>query len=413
MGNKVFSDVKILDFCQVISGSYATMMMADMGAYVLKVEPPVIGDSMRLSGPKKEGESTFFIHLNRNKKSICIDLKKEEGKEIIRKLIPQFDIISENFKPGVMEKLGFGYEDVKKIKEDIIYLSVSGYGHNNSYSDRPAYDNMIQAETGLAYINGLPNDDTPIRSPLSVSDYTTGMYGGFSLATAIYHHRRTKQGQHIDLAMYDSLISIMDNSFLLCDTHKEQIQEGVDLKVVGLEKVGNRHPGTAPHGYYKTKDGYIAHMSLTNNMWETLLGLMKKDGIEMEEEYKSAIIRQENWSKIDKVMERWTVLYTNKELEQIFNDNRLPFGRVRKVDEVYADEHNKERGIFNTLDHPKAGKVEVHDLPPKFSETPAAIDASSPNLGEHSRLICKEILEFSDEKIEQLLRDNVLFTDDY
>ena len=181
---QIFEGIRILDFCQVIAGSYTTTILGDLGAEVIKVEQPVSGDALRKVGPMINNRSGFFILTNRNKKSISIDLKKPEGLDLIKSMVPHFDVITENFKPGVMRELGLEYEDVKKLKKDIIYLSVSGYGHNNKYSKRPAYDIIIQAETGLASLNGFAEHGIPLRSPLSVSDYTAGTYGALAVSSA-------------------------------------------------------------------------------------------------------------------------------------------------------------------------------------------------------------------------------------
>jgi len=406
---QIFEGIRILDFCQVIAGSYATTILADMGAEVIKVEQPGSGDALRKVGPVINGKSVFFLQTNRNKKSICIDLKKPEGIDLIRRMVPHFDVITENFKPGVMSELGLGYEDVKKLKKEIIYLSVSGYGHNNKYSKRPAYDNIIQAETGLASLNGFPEHGIPLRSPLSVSDYTSGTYGAFAVSSALYHLKNTGQGQFIDIAMYDALISFMDNTFLICDSKKDEIASGTKLEELGLKSTGNRHPDSSPHGFYKTKDGYVAHTSLTNNMWHKLLGVIGKEELIQKKEYNTLINRKKHWKEIDNIVESWTQLHSSDEVINIFRENRLPCGKVRSIDEVYNDNHNSERGVFAEIELPLAGKLKISNIPIKFSETPVKIITPSPYLGENAYDVLNDIMRFSKEKVDELIEKNVLF----
>jgi len=292
---------------------------------------------------------------------------------------------------------------------DIIYLSVSGYGHNNKYSKRAAYDNIIQAESGLASLNGMPEHGIPLRSPLSVSDYTAGTYGALAISSALYHLKNTGKGQYIDVAMYDSLISFMDNTFLICDVKQDEIKSGATLEELGLKSTGNRHPDSSPHGLYTTKDGYIAHTSLTNKMWFKLLEIIGREDLIKKEEYNSLNKRKKHWREIDKVVEEWTQLHPTDEVIDIFSQNRLPIGKVRSIDEVYNDEHNEDRGVFADVTHPVAGKFRITNIPIKFSETPTKISDPSPELGENTYEIFISILGLSKEKIDELIDNNILF----
>lgn len=403
---QIFKGITILDFCQVIAGSYATTLLADLGAEIIKVEPPEIGDTLRNTGPKINGISAFFIQVNRNKKSICIDLKSPKGLEIIKKLIPQVDVISENFKPGVMEKLGLGYQDVKKIKENIIYLSISGYGHNNKNSQKPAYDIMIQAESGLASLNGFPEHNSPLRSPLSVVDYTTATNASFAVSSALYHLKNTGEGQFIDVAMYDSIISVMDNSFLIYESVKNK--PNLDLIKEGIKSTGNHHPGTSPHGCYKTADGHIAHTSLTNDMWNKILKIIGREDLSENESFNSPDKRKQNWQEVDKIMEKWTSKNSTENVIKAFNAEKLPCGKVRDIDEVFNDSHNDEREVFKEINHPIAGKMKITNTPMKFSETPGQILSNAPLLGEHTKEIISKYLKLSELEIRSLFESKIL-----
>lgn len=411
---QIFEGIKVLDFTQVIAGSYATTILGDMGAEVVKIEPPGHGDTLRLAGPMYKGESGFFLLNNRNKKSVSLDLKKPESIELIKKLIPQFDIVTQNFKPGVMEKLGLGYEDLKKVKEDIIYVSISGYGLNNAYSNRPAYDNIIQGHAGLMALNGRSDNHIPMRSPLSISDYTVGIYSALAMASAVYHHEKTGEGQFVDLAMYDSLISIMDNSFLIAHLNHQEIERLSDdreefLEKIGILRSGNRHPGAAPHGVYKTQDGHIAHMSLTNRMWHALLEIIGREDLIGDPYYEVLDNRKADWKQIDEMIERWSETKTSEEVLRIFQEHKLPCEKIRNVHEVITDPQSDERGIFAEVEHKTAGRIKITNVPIKFSRTPTKIHSPSPLLGEHNREILGGMLGFSDETIDSLVREGVVF----
>lgn len=416
---KIFDDIRILDFTQVISGSYATTIMGDLGAEILKVEPPVSGDTLRFAGPMYRGESGFFLLNNRNKKSISINLKAKEGIAIIKDLIPHCDVLTQNFTPGVMDKFGLGYEDARKLRTDLIYVCVSGYGYHNRYSQRPAYDNIIQSEAGLAAQNGLPDHGTPLRSPLSISDYAAGMYSAMAMACALYHRRATGEGQFVDIAMYDSLISMMDNSFLICDLMGDELRKHPTdslektevLQRLGLRSSGNRHPGAAPHGFYRTRDGYIAHMSLTNKMWHKLLTIIGREDLIGNPKYEKLDSRKALWREIDEMVERWSSTVTTEEALQTLQKNELPCGKVRTVDEVYVDAHSRERQIFHEVEHSRAGKMRITNVPIKFSKTPTCIERGSPLLGEHNEEILGGLLGYSKEKIHSLTENKILYTE--
>lgn len=404
---EIFNGIRVLDFCQVIAGSYATTLLGDLGAEIIKIEPPGIGDTLRNTGPKVNGASTFFIQINRNKKSLCIDLKSPEGLDIIKQLIPHVDVITENFKPGVMAKLGLGYEDVKKIKENIIYTSVSGYGHNNNKSQKPAYDIMVQAESGLMSLNGFPEDGRPLRSPLSVVDYTTGTNTAFAISSALYHLKNTGQGQFLDIAMYDSIISVMDNSFLIYESQKDN--PDLDFEKEGIKSTGNHHPGTSPHGCYKTLDGFVAHTSLTNDMWNKILQIIGRTDLGNNPDFNSPEQRKQNWQQVDKLIEEWTSKNTTDGVIEAFNNYGLPCGKARNIDEVFNDNHNSEREIFKEVNHPIAGKIKISNTPIKFSKTPAKIDKPAPLLGENAYEICENLLKFSKTEVDELINKNIIF----
>lgn len=369
----IFGNLRILDFTQAVSGPFCTSLFSDLGADVVKVESPGHGDMLRLTAPKRNGVSSFFVALNRNKRSLELDLKTAEGRETIRRLLPHFDVIVENFRPGVMASLELDYESVKCIAPRIIYASISGYGQNNSSSRRAAYDLIMQCETGLVSTNGFPDSGTPARVPLSVSDYVAGLYCAFGIAGALVHRMKTGEGQCIDVAMYDSLISIMDNTFML-----RQMEGTV------LSHMGNRHPATSPHGIYRTADGFVSHISLTQKMWETLLNIMGRPELGADPRFATINARILHWREVDQLIEDWTSSRPSAEVVETFNRHGLPCGLCRTIETAMENPHNTERGVFTKVDDPLAGEVLVPSLPIRFSRTPAETPRPSPRLGEHT-----------------------------
>lgn len=406
---QIFDGIRILDFTQVIAGAYSTTVMGDMGAEVVKVEPPVVGDNLRMGGPMVNGESRYFVLNNRNKKSISIDLKTPEGIEIVKSLIPHFDIITENFKPGIMNRLGLGYEDARKIKEDIIYVSVSGFGQKNSYSDKLAYDNIIQAESGLGSLNGREDDGRPLRVPCSISDYTAALYSAFAMASAIHYREKTGKGQYIDIAMYDALVSIMDNSFIIYQTKKDSIHDEKDMIKYGLKSNGNRHSGAPVHGFYRTKDGAVAHMLLTNQVWHRLLKLVGREDLIGDPRYEEPDTRKARYKETEEIIEAWTTRHTTAEVLEKFKAFRLAAAPVRTLDQAYENPHNVERGVFHEIEHPVGGKFNITNIPIKFSETPTQIKTPSPLLGQHNEQILHDLLGYDEEQIVEFKSKGILY----
>jgi crotonobetainyl-CoA:carnitine CoA-transferase CaiB-like acyl-CoA transferase len=248
----VLEGIKVLDFTRVIAGTFCTMYMADLGAEIIKVEIPSFGEVMRVQPPVKNGESGFFVTLNRGKKSIALNLKSEKAKDIIYKLVKKVDVVVENFKPGVMKKLGFDYETLKDINPDVIYGSISGYGQTGPLSDLPSYDLCIQAMCGLMSMNGYP-DKPPLRIGNSITDYMSGVLMVVGILGALRHRdNHGDGGQYIDLSMYDAGMTMLENSVSRYDLTGE---------IGGL--IGSHHPSASPHCVYRTADGFVTIIAIT------------------------------------------------------------------------------------------------------------------------------------------------------
>ena len=388
---RVLEGIKVLDFTRVIAGTFCTMYLADLGAEVFKVELPKTGEVMRVQPPVKNGESGFFITLNRGKKSVSLDLKSEKAKEIIYKMVEKVDVVVENFKPGVMEKLGFGYEKFSKLNPSIIYGSISGYGQTGPLSDLPSYDLCIQAMCGLMSMNGYP-DKPPLRIGNSITDYMSGVLMVIAILGALrYRDNHNNEGQYIDISMYDAGMTMLENSVSRYDLTGE---------IGGL--IGSHHPSAAPHNVYKTADGFVTIIVIEDNSWKKLAHIIGKPELGNDPEYSTIVQRLSRVEKVDEIVESWSKTKTSAEIMAIFKEERLACGTVHNVKEVSEAEHSNARGMLVQLNQPQMGTVKIPGCPINFSKTPIELSTPAPLVGEHTKEVLTKFLGFSDEEYLEL-----------
>lgn len=379
------SGIKVLDFSRVLAGPYCTMLLADMGAEVIKIERPTYGDDTRQFAPFQNGESGYFMFLNRGKKSIEMNLKDEADLEIVRSMIKEADVVVENFRPGVMEKLGLGYDSLKEINEKIIYCSISGFGQYGPLKERPAYDIVAQAMGGIASITGYP-DSPPTRSGASLGDMSAALYAAYGVMTALFHRERTGEGQAVDIAMVDSIFSLLEHNVMRYTT------EGVVP-----ERVGNRHPISAPFDVYESKDGYVVIATANDSLFHRLCTLMEQPSLMEDERFITDVKRGQNETALKEIIEEWLQSYTAEEAVELINRVGVPSSTILNIAEISESEHIKIREMLVEIEHPIAGKTRIPGNPVKFSKTPAKIDTHSPLLGEHNRLK-EEVVKSEGEK---------------
>lgn len=371
--------LKVLDLGRVIAAPFAAAMLADLGADVIKVEMPKFGDNARDNLPKKDGESTYFINFNRSKRGMTLDMKK--GRDILIKLVEKADVVLENFRPGVMDKLGFGYEDLSKINPKIIMASVSGFGQNGPYSQRAGYDPLAQAMSGMMDITGYP-ESAPVRAGASVADIMAGQNAVIGVLAALQHRNRTGEGQYIDVSLLDSTIVSMSSVVQGYLTDKEYIPT----------RRGNGYLAGAPGGLYKCKDGNIVLMALGDRAWRKLVEVMDNEALLTDSRFVTNENRVENYPELDAIVNEWTKQYNVKDLEKLLLNSGLPAGAALTVPEMYEEEHVREaREMFTTVNHPVIGEVEITNQGVKMSKTSPYVRGSSPLLGEHTDEILKEI----------------------
>ena len=393
MAKKPLDGVKVLDLTRVLAGPYCTMVLKNLGAEIIKVERPVTGDDSRAYGPYVNGESMYFTSINRGKKSITVDMKTEVGKKVITELIKECDVIVENYKPGTMEKLGFGYDEVKKINPEIIYAAMSGFGHTGPYSARPAYDMIVQGMGGVMSITGEPGGK-PVRVGTSIGDITAGIFGAIGILAALYEKKGTKDdGQKVDVAMLDCQISILENAIA------KYSATGV---VPG--PLGAKHPSIAPFEAYKTKDSYIILACGNDKLWAKFCKLVGKDEWIEDPRFVSNADRSSHLNELSPMMEEIFMTKTTDEWLDELIAAGLPAGPINTVDRIFKDPQVAERHMLIEAEQPNAGKVTVAGNPIKLSSVPAEEEVPSepaPGLGEHTAEILRQYVGMDDAAIEE------------
>lgn len=402
------SDVTILDFTWVLAGPHAAKTLADMGANVIKVEKYGDGANERWQNLRvaHDGvtQSSYHINVNRGKKSLCIDMKHPRGLEIIVELIKKSDIIFENFAPGVMNRLKLDYASVKKIKPDIIYCSISCFGHWGPFSHKPGYDVIAQAASGW-----VGRSNPPIMAPVSIGDTTAGMHACTAMLAALHHKTMTGEGQNIDISMVDCLYSL----------HEHALPWYWAGEAVGnpvrMAKTGQTIVSSAPYGIYNGKNGAIAIASMSENRWHPLIECMGSscDWMKTDPRLIDVPTRSlpENTAIVHEVVEAWVMSQDSiEEAERKLEAAGIPCSRVKEIDELATvDPHINAREMNPKVYQPFLGPMRMFGSPFKFSETPSAIRGYAPFLGEHNKEILSRYLNYSPEQVETLYREKVLY----
>lgn len=382
--------LKVLDFTRVYSGPYCTMMLGDLGAEIIKVERKGIGDETHYFAPMKNDESGYFTYLNRNKKSLSLDLKAPEAVEIIKDLAQWADIVVENFSPGVVNRLGIGYNDLKKVNPRIIYGSLSGFGQTGPYKRKPAYDVVCQAMGGFMALTG-EKDGTPYKLGPSVVDALSGIHMAYGIMAAVYHREKTGEGQLVDVAMLDTAFSALEN-FVVTKT----------LTGETPTRNGNANLGSAPFNTFKAKDGHVAIACANNRLFRKLATAIGREDLLEIDDYKENNLRKAHEDTLNPQIEKWTMQYTTEEVVKILEDSNVPVGPIKGIDELVKDPQIEAREMLVDIPHPILGTVAYPGNPIKFSETSELRFESAPLLGEHNDYVLKEVLGKDQKSIDSL-----------
>lgn len=367
--------IKIIDLSQAYAGPFATQNLADHGAEVIKIERPGAGDQVRTWKPIKNGESGFHVMLNRNKKGMTLDLKQEDGKEILRKLLADADVIVENYKLGVMDRLGFSYEEMKKINPGIIYANITGFGINGPLAERPCYDIVAQAMGGIMDVTG-PADGEPTKIGPAMADSYTGAMLCIGILIALYRREKTGEGCHIDVAMVDTMISVLDH-FLIDYTINGEINS----------RSGNNDQAIAPFDSFRTKNGMCVIACGTDAMFEKLCGLIGRPDLLEDERFSTNVNRCNNYGALKPELEAWTSEKSESELENILVNAGIPFGNIQNMEQLANNPQTKARNMLWEVDQPGMGKVVVTGTPIKMSYEEDKLIKAAPSLGEDNDII--------------------------
>ena len=397
-GQLPLSGIRVLDLTQVAAGPFCSMLLADFGAEVIKIEIPKQGDALRKWGPPFiGGESVYFLGLNRNKKSMTLNLKSEKGREIFLELVKRSDVIIENFRPGTMEKLGLTYELLKSINPKIVYARISGYGQIGPYSKRGGYDLLIQGESGLISVTGEADRPPGAKVGVAIVDFGAGMYAAIGILLALLHRQRTGKGQIIDIALFDTAISWM-------------LQPIGSYLATGKvpERSGTIHPVAAPYQAFKTKDDvYITIGCAVDEHWRKLCEILGVKELAEDPRFATNPKRVENREELTKKLSRIFLTRSRAEWLKILSEAEIPCAPVNTVDKVVNDAQVLYRQMLVEIDHPTAGKIKVTGIPVKLSEVTTQKMTPPPLLGQHTKEILHE-LGYGDEDIRKLEEEGVI-----
>jgi CoA:oxalate CoA-transferase len=380
----------------MLSGPFATMLLADLGAEVVKIEAPKIGDLARFAGPFVGQVSSYFLSINRGKKSLTLDLKKERAKEIVFALAKGADILLENFRPGVMDRLGLGYESVREINPRIIYASLSGFGRQGPYAQRPAFDMIAQGMGGVMSITGEPGRP-PVRVGYSMGDIGASLFTCIAVLAALQERERSGRGQFVDVAMLDAQVALCENACARYFATGE---------IPG--PLGSRHPLFTPFQAFPTRDGYVVVVAQLPEDWKRFCEAAGKEEWVTDDKYGTMKGRLEHYEEFVKEMDALMRTRSTEEWITLLDAHRVMCGPVNNIEQVVRDPHINERGMFVEVHHSQAGKLKVVGTPMKFSRTPCRIEKASPELGEHTDEVLSAWAGLTKEEIEELRESGVL-----
>ena len=395
---QALADIKVLDLSRVLAMPYCSMMLGDLGAEIIRVERPGVGDETRHWGPPWAGElSAYYLCTNRNKKCITIDLKKQEGQEIIRRLAQRSDIFLENFLPGSLAAMNLGYEDIKSLNPKIIYASVTGYGQNGPYRDFPGFDFIIQAQGGLMSVIG-DSDGPPMKVGVAIVDITAGLFACSAILAALHYREQAGIGQHIDIALLDAQVAWLAN-------------QASNYLVSGKvpRRMGNAHPNIVPYETYQAKDGiYIALGVGNDNQWRKLCKLAKLEHLMDDPRYASNPKRVENRKELVSILQKIFLQKDSGEWIKLLTEAEIPSGPINTIDRVFADPQVQAREMLVGMEHPAIGPIKLVGSPMKLSETPVQYRIPPPLLGEHTEEILRDVLGYDKAKIARLKEEKVI-----
>lgn len=387
--------VRVIDSTLFLAGPSCTMFLADMGADVLKIEPPAAGDASRILGKLQAGESPMFMTVNRNKRGMTLNYKDARAVEIFLSIAARADVVVENNRGGVMDRLGLGYEAVRKVNPSIIYASISGFGQTGPYRERGGFDTIAQGMSGIMSATGAEGG-TPAKAGVPVLDIGTGLCAAFGILAAYIHRMRTGEGQYLDLSLLDTGIafSMWENAAVF---------SGGDLPI----PFGSMHRRNQPHGSFRTQDGYLTIAADPQHLWKKFCAIIDRPALEHDRRFATNTERVANRVALQHLIEEALASRTSAVWHDLLIDAGIPCGPVYRYDQVFADPQVQHREMAVRVDHPKAGSTTITGTPLKLSRTPGQVRMPAPTLGQHTDEVLRD-LGYGDETIEALRRDGVI-----
>lgn len=393
--------VRVLELCTRVFGPVTGDLLADFGAEVIKIELPGVGDLMRYVAPRGffwQNISPAFTHMNHNKYHVGIDIRKPNGADLLRRLVAKSDILVENFRPGTMDRWGVGYRQLKEVNPGLIYQGNSGFGQWSVYKDRPSYDATSQAMSGFSATTGFPGR-TPLKIGIWIGDYTGALFAALGILAALYYRKRTGKGQLIDVSQGESLIRVLDWTWLY------QTLIGKDRNLYG-----NRDVSISPSGIFRCKDGFVAIAALDDEQFQGLCQAMGKAELAQSDRFETVSSRLEEDHNVELhgILSKWASAKTTAEIEDLADIHRFPAQRICNAEDHYGDEHLRNRGAVWEYEDPLYGTLVEYGPGPKLSESPGRHRWFAKPVGFHNEHVCRNVLNLRQEDIQQLKEEEVI-----
>jgi crotonobetainyl-CoA:carnitine CoA-transferase CaiB-like acyl-CoA transferase len=382
----------VLDLTRVLAGPFCSMILADMGAEVIKIEEPGKGDDTRRWPPFAGGEATYFMSVNRNKLSVTLNLKSPQGLGLLRRLVAKSDVLIENFRPGTMERLGLGHDALSRSNRKLVYCSISGFGESGPEAHRAGYDLIVQGESGVMDLTGFP-DGPPVKVGNSIADLVAGMSAAHGITLALLARTRTRRGQKVEIAMLDVMAALL--------TYQAGIYFGTGQRPT---RKGNQHPSIVPYEVFKAADAYLTLGVANNALWRQCCLALERPELAGDPRFDTEAKRVDNRAELVPLLNEILAARNADEWLKRLEAVGVPAGRIRSVAEVCESEHLKARGMIVRLDHPSAGAVTVMGVPVRLSATPGAARTAPPLLGQHTTAVLRRVLGLRASEIARLRR---------
>ncbi len=397
-GEGLLQGVRVIDLTRILAGPYCTMMLGDLGAEVIKIEAPGRGDDTRHWGPPftESGEAAYFMCVNRNKRSLTLNLKSERGLEILKDMISQGDVLVENFKAGTLSRWGLDYERLQELRPGLIYCTVTGYGYTGPYSSRPGYDFIVQAMGGFMSITG-PKEGDPHRAGVAIADISAGMFAASAVLAALYARERTGEGQRIDMALLDSQIALLtyaaSNYFVSGETPARH---------------GNAHPNIVPYQSFTARDGQFAFAAGNDSQWEKFCGAVDRPQWLHDERFRTNSARVQNRDLVAAALDDLFVTRDAAHWLALCEQIGLPAGPINSIDRVFEDAQVQAREMRVTAQHSEDGDVPLLNSPLRIPTAPTSIRRAPPTLGEHTEEVLAEMFGLDAASVAALRQEGVV-----